>query len=302
MQTTSTAPLLASLAWDDVRLFLTLCRARTMGEAAAVLGVNTSTVSRRLTGLEEALDATLFERGRDGLRPTRSAEELLPAAELVEDGVARFAHAIDGLEREVSGRVRLACPPDAADVIVVPALKGLLAEHPALRVELKAEESVVDLNRREADLALRVVRPEHGDLVMRRVATVRWVLATSPALAERLGGVADPERAPWIGCGERFAEIPTARWLVRGGAQPVVTSDNLVTQIAAAAAGIGVALVPAASVAHYGLANVAPARSITERAGPLPTMELYLVTHRILRSVPRVRVVWDALVEALGVL
>ena len=100
--------------WDDVRLFLALCRSRTVGGAAKSLGVDASTVSRRLAALEEKLAATLFDRGRDGTAPTKAAEDLMPVAEEIEQGVARFAGAAERLEREASGLVRITCPPDVA--------------------------------------------------------------------------------------------------------------------------------------------------------------------------------------------
>src|SRR5512139_1129317 len=88
-----------SLRWDDVRLFLALCRSRTTAHAARALGVDSSTVSRRLSALETSLSATLFERGRDGIAPTKAAEDLMPVAEEIEHAMARFANAADGLER-----------------------------------------------------------------------------------------------------------------------------------------------------------------------------------------------------------
>ncbi len=114
------------LPWDDVRLFLALCRSRTVGGAARALGVDASTVSRRLVALERALAATLFDRGRDGVTLTKAAEDLMPVAEAIEDAMARFTLAAEGLEREVSGLVRITCPPDAAEVAVVPLMPGLL--------------------------------------------------------------------------------------------------------------------------------------------------------------------------------
>src|SRR5687768_5400127 len=97
------------LHWDDVRLFLALCRARTVGSAAAELGVDSSTVSRRLAALEEALGATLFDRGRDGITATEAAEDLMPIAEEIEGVMTRFANAAEGLEREPAGLVRITC-------------------------------------------------------------------------------------------------------------------------------------------------------------------------------------------------
>lgn len=288
------------LPWDDVRVFLVLCRSRTMGQAAARLGVDPSTVSRRLAQLEAALDTALFDRGRDGLRPTEAAEALLPAAELVEHGIARFAHAADGLEREIAGVVRMTCPPDVADVIALPVIARLLARHPGLRVVLAPSEAMVDLTRREADIALRVVRPTRGDLVVKRGLRTRWTPAASPSLIERLGGAIDLRAAPWIGWGERLQSSPPAKWLAaHAPGEPVLRTDSLRSQISAAAAGMGVGLIPAPSLAHYGLAPLDPAGLTTS---PPPGIELYLVTHRALRRVPRIAAVWEALDAHLATL
>jgi DNA-binding transcriptional LysR family regulator len=295
----SSSPVRSSLDWDDVRLFLVLYRARTMAEAAATLAVNPSTVSRRLVNLEEALDTALFDRGRDGLRPTPAADDLIATAELVEHGVAQFAHSADRLERDVSGLVRMTCPPDVADVVVLPVVRRLAKLHPALRISLEPGEAMVDLNRREADLALRIVRPTRGDLVFKRVLDVTWVPATSKALATRLGRVADVSTLPWIGWGERYRSTPACRWVdnhIHG--EPILRTDSLTTQIAAAKAGIGVALVPSPSLSHHRLCAI----EIACPTEPLPQDELFLVTHRALQNVPRVRALWDALLKHLAAL
>jgi DNA-binding transcriptional LysR family regulator len=290
------------LSWDDVRLFLALCRARTVGAAAAALGVDASTVSRRLVAVEEALGAALFDRGRDGIAATEAAEQLMPVAEEMEAAMTRFAGAADGLEREVSGTVRITCPPDVAAVVLAPLVGDLVARHPGLRVEIDPGEGVLDLTRREADLALRTVRPVRGDLIVTRVTRARWILVASPARARAIGRMRRWTDVPWIGWGPRLAGIGPARWFAEHvrGVEPVVRSDSLVVQVAVAAAGVGVALIPAPSVEHYRLAPVAVAAGLREAAAAWPVDELYLVTHRALRQVPRVRAVWDLLVERLG--
>jgi DNA-binding transcriptional LysR family regulator len=290
------------LQWDDVRLFLALCRSRTVGGAAQQLRVDASTVSRRLAALEEALSASLFDRGRDGIAATEAAELLLPVAEEIEQGMARFTNQVEGLERDVAGVVRIACPSDVAEVVVAPLLPELLARHPALRLTLDAGESVRDLTRREADLALRTVRPQSGDLVLTRLTTARWVLVAAPKLARQLGRLRAFGDAPWVSWGERLSGIGAARWLAKHvrNADPVVRSDSLAVQLAAVAAGAGVALMPEPSVRHYRLVRVLLARALHEAAAEWPQDELYLVTHRALRDVPRVRVVWDLLLERWG--
>jgi DNA-binding transcriptional LysR family regulator len=287
--------------WDDVRLFLALCRARTVGEAAAAVGVDASTVSRRLAAMEEALSATLFDRGRDGIAATEAAERLMPVAEEIEDAMARFSTEAEGLEREVAGLVRVACPPDAAEVIVAPLVPELLAAHPALRVEILPGEAVLDLTRREADLALRTVRPVRGDLVAIRTGEVRWVLVAAPERARELGTLRAWEDAPWVGWGDRLARTAPARWhAAHVGGGPAVRSDSLALQIALVRSGVGVALVPEPSASHYGLVPVRVGPALREAAGTWPRDELFLVTHRALRRVPRVRVVWDLLAARLG--
>lgn len=287
----------SDLAWDDVRLFLVLCRCRTMGEAAKVLDVDPSTVSRRLVQLESTLETVLFDRGRDGLRATEAAEQLLPKAERVELGVAQFANATERLERDVTGEVRIACPPDVADVIILPAIRPLLSRYPGLRHVLQPGEAVVDLTRREADIALRIVRPQQGDLVMKRLVTVAWRPASTKRLAARYAPIRDPSAMPWIGWTDRYRDLPPNRWLATHVArEPILRTDSQATSIAAAKAGMGVVLLPEPTIHHYRLVplDFAPELAVADAARPADA--LFLVTHRSLKDVPRVRAVWDAIV------
>lgn len=290
-----------SLQWDDIRLFLALCRSRTVGAAGRALGVDASTVSRRLVALEEVVGAALFDRGRSGIAATKAAEDLLPVAEEIEAMMLRFTNAAEGLERDVSGLVRITCPPDMTKVLVAPTLRELFARYPALRAELDAGEALVDLTRREADLALRIVRPQRGDLVMTRLRSVRWVVAAAPKLARALGTLRAWLDAPWITWGQRLAHLPPAKWFAsRVRAEPLVRSDSLLVQIGLLESGLGVALVPEPTVSHYNLEPVKIGAALRDDMRAWPSDELFLVTHRALRDVPRVRVVWDMFVERIG--
>lgn len=286
------------LRWDDVRLFLALCRNPTVGAAAEVLRVDSSTVSRRLVALEETLGASLFDRGRDGVAATKAAEDLMPVAEEMELAMQRFTSAAEGLEREVSGLVRITCPPDVAEVLLTPLLHELFETNPKLRIALDPGEAVLDLTRREADIALRVVRPTAGDLVVVKLADARWIPVATPALAKRLGTVKDFRAAPWVGWGDRLsAQLPAGRWLGMhvGSDATFVRSDSMRVQLAAITAGVGVGLVPAPGVSFFGLVPITIAKRLASAVDELPVDQLFLVTHRALRDVPRVRVVWDLL-------
>jgi len=292
----------ANLVWDDVRLFLALSRAHTVGEAGRALRVDASTVSRRLTALESTLTVTLFDRNHEGITATKAAEDLLPMAEEMEAAMLRFAQAADGLEREVSGLVRVACPPFVANVVIAPLLRELFALHPALRVEIAPGEAVIDLTRREADLALRTVRPVQGDLVVTRLTSVRWVLVGSAELVRELGTLRAWIHAPWVGWGARLGAIGPGKWLATHApsVEPVVLSDSMMVQIAAASAGVGVTLLPEPSAQHYGLVPVKLAPGLRAAASDWPKDELFLVTLRALREVPRVRALWELLLQRAG--
>jgi DNA-binding transcriptional LysR family regulator len=285
------------LNWDDLRLFLALARATRVGDAAAALRVDASTVSRRLAALERSLAVVLFDRGRAGISPTKVGEDLIPVAEEMEMVMARFASAADSLERDASGNVRIACPPDVADIVLAPLVSELLERHPALRVEIVPGEAVLDLTRREADVALRVVRPTRGDLVFTKLTTMRWILAAAPELAKRIGPLKAWTDAPWIGWGQSLSGIAPARWVATHVREvdPVVRSDSLLVQLAVLATGTGVGLVPEPSMSHYGLVPVRVAAPLREEAALWPSNDLFLVTHRALREVPRIKAVWELL-------
>lgn len=124
----------------------------------------------------------------------------------------------------------------------------------------------------------------------------------SPEVARELGTLHAWSDAPWVGWGERSSTLGPARWLetFARGVDPVVRSDHLRVQISVLSSGVGVGLVPEPSVEHYGLVPVKLAPSLRESAAQWPSDELFLITHRALRDVPRVRVLWDLLVERLA--
>lgn len=300
MQRTEAAP--SPLAWEDVRLFLALVRSRTLRDAGFSLGLDTSTVSRRLGALESALGARLFDRGREGIAPTSAAEALIEAAEDAEGAVLRFTHRAGGVERDVLGTVRLACPPGIADVFVAPRLRELLERHAELAVVLAVGIPVVDLTRREADIAVRTVRPTRGDLVVKRIRETPWCLLGARSLARRLGPLETLTDVPFVGWGEAMTGFHGARWLAKHGREARVRlrSDSFAVQLAAARSGLGLVLAPAPYAALGDLDIVQTTPALAAAVAELPVDELFLVTHKALRDVPRIEVVWDFVANVLS--
>ncbi|AUX32246.1 MULTISPECIES: LysR family transcriptional regulator [Sorangium] len=287
--------------WDDIRIFLAIHRHGSLGQAGARLGLDTSTVSRRLTALEATLGARLFDRTRDGLVPTPVAELVLPAAEAMEAAHRRLARDASGAEADAEGVVRLSVAPGFADSFVVPTLARLRARHPGIRIELDASVRVLDLTRREADLALRSVRPEGADLVATRLASGRWVAAASAEVARDAGRVEAWDALPWITWDRDLGSFPPALWLARHapGAEIALRTSFFRSQITAAEIGLGAVLVPEPYLRVHALTPLGFAGALEASAAEWPTDHLWLVGHRALRGVPRVSAVWSFLVEEL---
>lgn len=279
--------------WDQVRLFLAVMRGRSLAAAGERLVMDVSTVSRRLDRLEESLGVTLFDRTREGTRPTELAEQMLADAEEIELAITRFSSIGERAETRVEGVVRLTVPPGIADVFIAPSLRALHKKHPALVLEIDASIGYADLTRREADLALRTSRPTSGELVVMKLVTTREFPMASPAYARTLGALKDLADARWIAWGEDLAHLPSSRWLRTHAPSitPVLRTSHMGTQLAAARTGLGVMLAADAYRAA-GLVPVEHSRALAPAWDALPSSDLFLVGHRALRNVPRVAAVW----------
>jgi DNA-binding transcriptional LysR family regulator len=293
---------LAVVDWDQVRVFLAVARAGQLAGAAARLGLDVSTVSRRIDRLEHELGVHLFDRTREGTVPTAAAEAMLPAAEDMERGLAQFAAAVDAVETTAEGVVRLTAPPGLADAFIAPLLARFHQRFPRVSVEIDASIGYADLTRREADLALRGNIPRSGDLVAVKLLSTRALPMTSAAYAEELGKLKRWSDARWISWPPDLGQIPTARWLTEHvpGVVPVLRTSHFASQIAAAAAGLGIAVLSEPFRHVRPLVPVAINRALQPAWDGLPTEDLWLVGHRALRTVPRIAAVWDFLAEHMS--
>lgn len=295
-------PEVEGLRWDDVRLFLALHREGALAPAAARVGFDASTASRKLAALESRLGTRLFDRSREGLRATAAAELLVSAAEHMEAGALAFARDASGLERAVEGRVRVSAPPGLADVFLAAAVAPLAERHPALTLEIDSRTAVVDLSRREADLALRTLRPRGADLVQKRLSTSRVTPLASPAYARGLGTLKRFHDARYVAFGEILAALPHAAWMKRHleGARVVLATDSYTCQLRAAEAGAGIVFAAPSFAAMFDLVPVTLAPALRAALAELPEDDLWLVGHAATRDVPRIAAVWTFLDELFG--
>jgi len=281
---------LHDLDWQDLRFFAAFVRAGSLSAAAKRLAVDHVTVSRRLHALEARLGLKLVDRRARIPALTAEGERIAARVADVEVAADAVARAARGMTPEVAGSVSITAPPTIANALIAPRLPALYAQHSALRLVLLGEKRIASLARREADVALRLVRPVEPGLVTRRIGTFEFGLygARSYLAGRRRDAIAV------IAFDEESDALPQQRWLVaQVGRRPVVLRTNdLESQLAAARAGVGVVALPGFLAARY------PELVRLTVRGRRVVREIWLVVHEDLRAVPSVRAVMDFLVEA----
>ncbi len=232
------------LQWDDVRVLLSLLRAKNLTEAAARLSVDRTTMSRRLSALEKTLGVRLFARTREGLRPTAAAERLRPHAEAMETQATALSHVAASGDRKATGVVRVATTEAMGVWLVTQGLLAVRDQHPDVLVELLGGNRPVDLARGEADVALRVSKVREASLKVRCVARMALGLFASPAYLRARGlprSVAALRGHDVLVPAGELANLPEAKWLAaRTGVRVVFRSSSMPALAAAAAAGAGI--------------------------------------------------------------
>ncbi|MEA9392360.1 LysR family transcriptional regulator [Acerihabitans sp. TG2] len=284
----------AVLHWDDARVFLAVARSGTLSAAAKMLGLGLATASRRLERLEAALAVVLFTRDQGGHRLTDDGMALVSKAEMLEQAGHSFGAEAMGRTEQVAGHVRLATAQGLADYLIIPALPQLLDPHPDLTLEIVTGVTTVNLHRRDADLAIRMVKPESGNVSIRRLGVLGFGLyASSSYLQRRLSqdDASSFEADAFIGWSENQQHLPAAKWLERTlhGRPYRLTTSTLSAQVAATRAGLGMAVLP-----HY-LAQAHGLTCLREDLGV--DQPIWLAIHADLAHSRRVRVVADFLCE-----
>lgn len=286
--------------WNDLRLVLAISRATTLTGAATVLGINHSTAFRRLGALEQATGIRLFERLPGGIyAPTPAGERMTATAERIETEAAALDREIAGRDHRLTGRLRVTASETLAYRLLTAQIARFRKAHPGITVELVIDNRVLSLSRREADIALRVMRPKEGDLYGRKLADIAWSVYAGKALATKLPPLREMrfERLPMIGWEAGVTGINTADWLSLHGAEDsfVYRTSSLVNQLVAAKAGIGVAVLPC----YLGDPEADLVRLVPQ---PIPALdrELWIVTHADLRRTARVRAFFDVVGEGIA--
>lgn len=278
--------------WDDLRVFLAVAREGTISAAALRLRLGLATVSRRIERLEGAIGRPLFQRLQSGYRLTEDGAAMVERAEEVEASARALATGMAQVPG-VSGVVRLATAENLATGLILPALPGLRAQHPGLALELVTDISTVNLHRRDADIALRMVKPDRGRVTLQRLGVLGYGLYGADAWLRARGlGPGDriaTDEGDFITWGEAQSRLPAAHWVETRlrGRRAVLTTSSLVTQVTACVAGLGLAVLP-----HF-LARPQGLRCLDADLGI--DQAIWLVTQSDLMHSRRIRAVADFL-------
>lgn len=282
-----------SADWDDLRVFLALAREGSLTMAAKRLGVSHPTVARRVHALEERIGARLFDRLPDRFVPTSAGEELLDDAEMMERAAESIGRRSAGLTDTARGVVRISAGEAMTTLLArhAPALRDGLRE---IEFELVTSHMLANLSRREADLMIREQVPDLADIVARKLGRVAYAVYGSPDIAP--AGRPTPEKLrtlPWVGFDEAHSYMPGQKWIeaLLGDGKPAVRTNNWMVSHEAVRAGAGLGVLPC-----Y-LGDPDPA---LQRVGGViedAAVDQWLLVHRDLRGLPRVRAVMDALIN-----
>jgi len=287
--------------WNDARYLIAVARAGSTLGAARSLGVNQTTVARRIEALEQDLGIALFERRADGYRLTDRGREALRLAEPLEQAATSLLEASQAWRREIAGVVRITTTEILATSVLAPLLSRLRDTQPAMQVDLVADDRRLDPLRGEVDIAIRVgSEPKDPGLVRRRLGQSVWTLFCSRSYAERHGVPHDLntlQRHAIIAGSGSLTRLSSLLWLRRLAPDaPVALQCNSVPNlVAAVGAGVGIGPLP-----YFVTADNPDLIRVLPDLDDTPSGDVWLIYPESLRHSPPTRLLVAALAETFA--
>jgi DNA-binding transcriptional LysR family regulator len=278
----------SGLSWDEFRLVKAIAEAHSLGGAADLLGVNHSTVFRRLAAVEQAVGARLFERSRAGYEPTAAGEEMIALATTMAESVLEFERRVAGRDIKPSGELSVTAPSAIGQHFMPAIVAQFHVNNPGVTVELILSDQALNLSRRDADIAIRLTNDPPETLVGRRICTGRWGIYCRTDLAAELGS--EPtDSVAFIGFGDNFGPAPCRRWIEANISRErlVARANSAHCLLQLALQGFGATLLPCF------LGDRDP--DLARVGYLLPELDagLWMLTHSDLRRSARVRAFMD---------
>ncbi|WP_312183607.1 LysR family transcriptional regulator [Massilia timonae] len=275
------------MEWSEVRVFLAVVRGGSFGEAARTLGVSHPTVGRRIKALEDEAQQALFRRTRDGLVLTDAGDGVLALAESMENSALAMERRLAGNHDRLEGMLRISSAEWFAGYVLAPVLAELTRRHPAVVPEVIASYRLLDLSRREADVAFRLVPFSEPDIVQRRLMSMAYGVYGSADTASALQ--ADPASVGLVLMNTAQSHFPDVAWLLDRFplSRRVFTSTSRAVQAQMCLQGMGIAVLPRPlGDALSGLQRI-------DMPDQPPGRDIWVGYHHDLRHMDRLRAMLD---------
>jgi DNA-binding transcriptional LysR family regulator len=286
-----------TISWDDFRLVRAIAETGSLSGAGDLLGLNHSTVFRRLNALEQDAGARIFERARTGYAATPAGEEMVTIANRMFEEITDFERKVAGQDLKPSGELRVTTNDSLVAHLLTPLFGAFARNYPDIVLDVVIDNRALNLSKRDADVAIRATSEPPETLVGRRIAAICWSVYGKPPVADApvatLSNLADK---PWIGFGDALAGIGAARWMSRNlpSAKVIYRLNTVLGLSQAVEAGLGVGLLPCfIGDRTPGIQRLLPEAMEFEAS-------LWLLTHPDLRNAARVRTFLDFMGKELN--
>lgn len=275
------------MEWSDVRIFLAVVRGGSFGAAARTLEVSHPTVGRRVKALEDEAGQPLFRRTSDGLVLTDAGDTVLALAESMENSALAMERRLAGNHERLEGILRISAAEWFAGYVLAPVLAELTRRHPAVVPEIIASYRLLNLSRRDADVAFRIVPFTEPDIVQRRLMTMPYGLYGSADTARAVRN--DAGSVGLILMNTAQSHFPDVAWLLDKFplSRRVFTSTSRTVQAQMCLRGLGIAVLPRP------LGDAVPGLQRIETPDQPPTRDIWVGYHHDLRHMDRLRAMLD---------
>jgi len=281
-----------SMNWDGLRYFIAAADAGSLSAAAIQLGSNQPTVGRHIDTLESELGIKLFQRSVRGLSLTQEGQYIYEQSKHIQNSIVKIQRSIQGDKDTVSGTVTLSVPEGIGQEILIPALSGFYHKYPHIDLIINVSASSANLTLGEAELAIRLYRPEESNLVVKRLGEMKLGLFASAKYDER-HALPVTEKDLYthrvIAYGDQLANLPENQWLLKyiDKSLRILSSDSTISRLNATRAGIGISIQPLI------IAQNKPDLLQILHGAKVPSHNAWLAYHKDFRQVARIRAVID---------
>ncbi len=286
---------MAEYEWDDLRYVLAVATAGSLAGAARALGVNHTTVLRRVAAFEERIGVRVFDRLPTGYVLTAAGEELAATARRIDDTINSLTRKLAGHDLSLTGELRVTSANTLMETFLPRILAEFKAAYPGIRIDLTLSNTMLNLSKRDADVAIRPAVDPPDTLIGRRIAKIAFAVYAGRSYLGERDKIDDLARERWVAPDDSLSNTSVAKWMRTQLPESEITfrADSLVALKQAALAGLGLAALPC-----Y-LGDTAP--DLVRVHAPIPKMEtaLWVLTHEDLRHTPRVRAFTDFVADAL---